>query len=408
MSSPFDFSKAVKSALPPHTAPWTSFPEYNFVGGHNDPGSLPIDKLTQACSDVLQREGKTLATYSLQSGPQGYSKLREYLVSKLKKYSGIDCQIDEILLTSGSLQAIDLINGALLQRGDTVVVEESNYGGVLSRLNQIGCEMVSIPVDEQGMQTDKLEEALTSLQIRGIKPTYIYSIPTVHNPTGTIMSSSRREHLLELANQFDIPVFEDECYADLIWSGERPDALYAMDNSSRVVHVGSFSKTIAPALRVGYVVAKWSLMKHLLPLKNDAGSGALEQMLLAEYCGEHFDQHLQELNRNLRAKLQALTNALDREFGTTAEFSSPPGGIFLWLKLPNEVDTNVLERVAASEGVAINPGSQWSLQRDSKQYLRLCFANPDIETIDAGISKLAQICFREFGIPVYSHNARNN
>ena len=408
MPAEFDFSRVIKSKLAPQPTPWTAFPEYNFVGGHNDPDSLPIDKLSKACADVMHREGKTLSTYSLESGPQGYIKLREFLVQKLKKYAGIDCHTDEIMLTSGSLQAIDLINAALLQPGDTVIVEESNYGGVLSRLNQLGCNMVAIPVDDQGMQTEKLKETLEKLEAKGVKPAYIYSIPTVHNPTGTIMSQARREQLIELANRFDTPVFEDECYADLVWSGSRPDALYAIDKTSMVVHVGSFSKTIAPALRVGYVVANWSLMGHLLALKNDAGSGALEQMLLAEYCAEHFDTHLQALNANLQSKLQALTNAIDREFGTSAEYSMPPGGIFLWVKLPEVVDTAILEQVAAADGVAINPGAQWSLQADSGRYLRLCFANPDIETIDAGITKLAQICFREFGVPVHSQNSPNN
>ena len=151
----FDFSTAVKKHLPtPATAPWSGFPQYNFVGGHNDPGSLPIDKLTRACTDVLSREGKTLATYSLESGPQGYLPLREFLVAKLKKYSAIDCTVDQILLNSGSLQAIDLINEALLAPSDTVIIEKSNYGGVISRLNRLNVNIVAVDVDEQGMKTD--------------------------------------------------------------------------------------------------------------------------------------------------------------------------------------------------------------------------------------------------------------
>ena len=404
MASSYNFNKPVKSGLTPESQPWRSFPEYNFVGGHNDPGSLSASKLAEACNSVLLREGESLATYGLQSGPQGYLKLREFLVDKLKRYAGMECTVDDILLTSGSLQAIDLINEALIDKGSTVIVEESNYGGVLSRLNRLDCRMIAIPVDEQGMQTEKLHEALQSLADKNIKPEYIYTIPTVHNPTGTIMSEARREHLIKLAVEYDVPVFEDECYADLVWAGQRPPALYAMDTTARVIHVGSFSKTIAPALRVGYVVANWSLTSHLLALKTDAGSGALEQMLLAEYCTEHFDDHLKNLNINLQTKLQALTTAIDREFGVSAQYSSPPGGIFLWLKLPESVDTAKLAQVAGAEGVAINPGAEWSLQTDSGRYLRLCFANPSVETIDAGITRLADICFREFGVPERGSN----
>ena len=401
---PFNFHDVVKAPVSPDSAPWRAFPTYNFVGGHNDADSVDVKALTQACSEVLRREGRDLATYSLQSGPQGYIGLREFLVGKLKYYADIDCNTDDLLLTSGSLQAIDLINEALLQTGDTVVVEESNYGGVLSRLNQLGCKIVTVPVDEQGMKTDQLALTLESLSARGIKPAYIYSIPTVHNPTGSIMSLARRQHLLDLAVQYEVPVFEDECYADLVWNAERPPALYALDKSARVVHIGSFSKTIAPALRVGYVAANWSLMGYLLSLKTDAGSGALEQMLLAEYCTRHFHDHVKKLNSNLQNKLQALTNAIDREFGTSAEYINPPGGIFLWVKLPQPVDTAKLATAAAAEGVAINPGQEWSLQSDARRHLRLCFANPSIETIDEGITKLAQICFREFGVPRRGQN----
>ena len=400
----FDFAQAVKSGLPAASQPWSGFPEFNFVGGNNDADSLPVDRLADACDRVLRREGKTLATYSLESGPQGYQPLREYLVGKLKKYSNIDCSASDILLTTGSLQGIDLINEALLKPGDCVIVEESNYGGVISRLRRLDVEMIAIPLDQHGISTDKLSDTLQSLKKQGRKPAYLYTIPTVHNPTGTILSSERRQQLLDLATEYDVPVFEDECYADLVWSGDRPDALYGMDKTSRVVHIGTFSKTIAPALRVGYIVAPWSLLGQLLSLKTDAGSGALEQMLLAEYCQEHFDTHLTRLNINLKAKLDTLTDAIDREFGTSAEYSVPPGGIFLWVKLPEHVDTGRLADVALQEGVALNPGVEWSLQSDSKRHLRLCFANPDVDSINAGIAKLASICHREFGVPSTGSN----
>ncbi len=401
----FDFKKIINDNLPPpDQAPWRQFPTYNFVGGHNDPDSLPIELLTHACTSVLQREGKTLATYSLESGPQGYLALREFLVKKLKRTAEIDCTSDDILINSGSLQSIDLINQALVKAGDTVIVEESNYGGVLSRLNRLGVTMESVRVDHEGMITTELADKLAKLKQRGIKPAYIYSIPTVHNPTGTIMSVQRRQHLINLATEYDTVIFEDECYADLVWSGERPPSLYAMDTTSRVVHVGSFSKTIAPALRVGYTVANWSLMGQLLALKTDAGSGALEQMLLAEYCTEHFDQHVNNLNINLKQKLDTLCQSIDREFGTDATYESPPGGIFLWVKLPAAVNTESLAAFAEAEGVAINPGHEWSLQADATQHLRICFANPSTETIEAGIAKLAAICHREFGVPVHGKN----
>ncbi len=405
MTTPFDFSTIVNAGLQAPAVPWGGFPKYNFVGGNNDPESIPVEHLRAASDRLFTTKGKHLATYFVDSGPQGYLGLREYLVGKLANYASIECTPADILLTSGSSQAMDLINTALVSKGDVVIVEESNYGGALSRFVRLGVEMVTVPVDEQGMQTDRLAESLAQLDSQGRKPKFIYTIPTVHNPTGSILTLERRQHLLELARQYGIAVYEDECYADLVWDGTRPPSLYALDNDARVVHIGTFSKTVAPALRVGYVVANWSMLGQLLAVKTDAGSGALEQMLLAEYCEEHFQPHVTALNRTLKGKLDCLTDALDREFGSAAHYVNPPGGIFLWVRLPAEVDTSALAVAAAQEGIAINPGVEWSHQMDnSHNWLRLCFANPDKATISEGVAKLAQVCHREFGVPVYGGN----
>ena len=139
------------------------------------------------------------------------------------------------------------------------------------------------------MRMDALAATLADLKSRGIRPKYIYTIPTVQNPTGSIMPEARRAELLKLSAEYGVPIFEDDCYADLIWKGERPPAIYAMSPHGGVIHIGSFSKSIAPALRVGFIVAPWEMMSRMLALKTDAGSGALEQMVLAEYCAPHFE-----------------------------------------------------------------------------------------------------------------------
>ena len=197
-----------------------------------------------------------------------------------------------------------------------------------------------------------------------------------------------------------MPVFEDDCYADLIWSGERPPALYAMSDLGNVIYIGSFSKTIAPALRVGYIVAPWDIMSRMLALKTDAGSGALEQMVLTEYCTAHFTKHVPALRKSLRAKLVTLMEALTEHFGTAAEFDDPQGGIFLWVKLPDGVDALQLYQLALAAGAAINPGPEWSVNKaHAKSRLRLCFANLSHEEINQGVAKLAEVCRREFGVP---------
>jgi 2-aminoadipate transaminase len=211
--------------------------------------------------------------------------------------------------------------------------------------------------------------------------------------------------MLRMSTVHGVPIFEDDCYCDLIWSGERPPALYAMSERGGIIHIGSFSKSIAPALRVGYIVAPWDVMSRMLALKTDAGSGALEQMVLAEYCTAHFYKHVPALRRSLRAKLETLMEALNEHFGTAAEFDDPKGGIFLWVKLPDGVDMVKLYQPALAAGVAINPGPEWSVNKShSRSRMRLCFASPSHEEIHQGVAALAEVCRREFGVPGPSAN----
>jgi 2-aminoadipate transaminase len=398
--APFDFSSLLPTGLPPAAAKWSGAARYNFIGGNNDPAQIPVDSLMAAATAVLTREGPTLANYGLESGPQGYRPLREFIAGKLKRDAAIACTPDDILMVSGSLQALDLINGVLLARGDTVIIEQDCYQGTINRLKRLGVHAIGIPLDRDGMRIDVLAQQLAALKQRNIRPKYIYTIPTVQNPTGTIMPKERRRALLKLAAEYAVPIFEDDCYADLIWDGQRPPAIYAMSESSNVIHIGSFSKSIAPALRVGYIVAPWQILSRALALKTDGGSGALEQMVLAEFCATQFAIHVPRLRRGLRAKLEALMAALNEQFGTAAEFDDPKGGIFLWVKLPEEVDTMKLNQAALAAGVAINPGPEWSTDAaHGRSRLRICFASPSLEDIRQGIATLADVCHKEFGIP---------
>ncbi|MGY3617569.1 aminotransferase-like domain-containing protein [Bradyrhizobium sp. USDA 10063] len=404
-STQFDFTPLLPAGLPAPAAKWTGLARYSFVGGNNDPDGVPVDGLIEAVNAVLKREGKALATYNLAHGPQGYRPLREFLTQKLKRDAGIDCTADDILLVSGSLQALDLVNHTLLAKGDTVLIEQETYQGSLNRLTRLGVNAVGIPLDQDGIRIDALAAALADHKRRGVTPKYIYTIPTVQNPTGTILPESRRAEMLKLSRDYGVPIFEDDCYADLTWSGKRPPAIYAMSQQGGVIHIGSFSKSIAPALRVGFIVAPWEVMSRMLALKTDAGSGALEQMVLAEYCTPHFATHVPELTRGLRAKLDTLMEALGEQFGTVAEFEEPKGGIFLWVKLPDHVDTLKLYQAALAAGVSINPGPEWSTNKAwSGSRLRLCFASPSHQQIREGVAVLAEVCRREFGVPTRSGN----
>jgi 2-aminoadipate transaminase len=401
----FDFAPLIAAGSPAPAVRWAPPGKYNFTFGNNDPEGLDIDELKAAVDSALTREGRRLSEYRLHMGPQGYRPLREFLMKKLKRDAQIECSADDILITSGSLQGLDLINNALLATGDTVICERDCYEGTLNRYTRRGVNVVGIPLDKGGMRMDALEAALAELKGKGVRPKFIYTIPTVQNPTATVLDLVRRKKMLALADEYGVPIFEDDCYADLTWTGERPPAIYALSMTQNVIHIGSFSKTIAPALRVGFVVAPWAVLSRLLPLKTDAGTGGLEQMMLAEYCGAHFAEHVPQLRKRFKAKLDTFVAALNEQFGTAAEFDYPPGGIFLWVKLPDNVDAIKLREKALAAGVVINPGPEWSIDKaDSKSRVRLCFASPTHEEIREGIALLAEVCRKEFGVPVRSAN----
>src|SRR5215813_604660 len=288
-SAAFDFAPLLRPNRPPAAVKYTGFPPFNFVGGHNDAATTPVDGLIAATASVLKREGATLATYGLNSGPLGYIGLRQFLSKKLYRQAGITYTTDEILITSGSNQGLDLINQVLVAPGDTILMEQASYGGAISRFTRHGANLVGVALDKEGLRPDALEAAISKLKANGPRPKYIYTIPTVQNPTGTIMGPQRRADILAIAADHAIPIVEDECYSDLLWTPERPKAMKAMTALGNVIFVGSFSKSIAPALRVGYVVANWSILACMLGCKTDAGTGALEQMVLAECCEKHFD-----------------------------------------------------------------------------------------------------------------------
>jgi 2-aminoadipate transaminase len=404
-ASTIDYSKLFSDDLPAPAPRWAAFPKYYFVGGNNDPEQIPIEGLIEAAGSVLRREGAKLAIYNLGLGPQGYPGLRQFIADKCDRQRGIKAPIDDIMVTTGSGQGIDMISKLLVNPGDTVLVEEYCYQGAMNRFRKIGAKLQGMKLDGEGIVIEALADQLAGLKAQGITPKFIYTIPTIQNPTASILPLDRRLALLALAREYNVAIFEDECYADLLWDGiKAPPALYALDPGC-VIHLGSFSKSLAPALRLGYIIANWDIMSRLLALKGDSGTGALDQMIVAEYFSKNFDRHLGHLNGVLREKLDTMTEAVAREFGSAAECWAPKGGIFLWIKLPAEVDVRKLVKPAADAGIVFNPGPEWAVSADnSSNCLRLCFAMPSKQTIRDGVAELARVCYEQTGIPIRSGN----
>jgi len=403
----YNIENFFSDGLPNSASPYSGFPEYNFVGGHNSEDNIPINELAISAEKAIKEKGKNLALYGHNSGPQGNLELRKFLVSYLGSFTAMNIELDNILLTSGSLQALDLINKLLLNSNDTVLVEEATYGGAISRIKNLGVNHIGIKLDKEGICLDDLTSKLDDLKSRNITPKFLYTIPTVQNPTATIMPENRRKKIIEIAEKYNFLIIEDDCYADLTWDRKRPKSIYSFCKDDRVIYCGSFSKSLAPALRVGYIVASWQVISKILAFKNDGGSGAIEQMILADFCSKNYKKHASILVKELKRKCDLMIQALEIEFGSIAEFDIPKGGIFIWITFPNIINTNKLYKAALKKGIALNPGSEWvSNPSEGMNKIRLCFANPSDKIIKKGVNRLAKICFQEFGIPNISANIK--
>lgn len=377
---------------------------YNFGSGHNDPEAIPVEAFAAAAERVIRRDGRNLAIYGMGGSSLGYAPLREVVAEKLRRHRGMDCTIDDVLITHGSLQGMDLVNALLLNRGDTVIIEQFTYTAALSKVAALGVQAIPAPLDAGGIEMDGLASVLEGLKASGKRAKYIYTIPTIQNPTGSIMSVERRERLLALSRQYETPIFEDECYADIVWAGGAPQSLYSMA-SDQVIHIGSFSKTLAPALRLGYLIAPWQALGQIVALKQDGGTGALDQMVAAEFLSEHFDSHVAKLTVMLKRKLNVLLEAIEREFGTAVHVDAPEGGLFAWVRFPDHVDVRQLSAPATAVGVAFNPGTGWAVRpEDGVNNIRLCFGLVNEAEINEGIAELARVSFETLGLPERSAN----
>ena len=317
-----DYSTLFNKDLPAPAAKWEGHPRYNFIGGHSDPDSVPMEGFIEAAANVFSGDPKYMSMYSL-DGPQGILPLRQFVVDKLKAHRGIDITVDEVLITSGSGQGIQIVNEVLLEEGDTVIVEEFSFSGALNFLRKRNVNFVAVKIDNDGIRMDHLEEVLEDLRGKGIQPKYIYTIPTLQNPNGSVMSMERRHRMLELSAGYGVPIFEDECYADLVFEDEYEPAIKALDDTNRVVHIGSFSKNLGPAMRLGYMVAPWEIMSRFITAKNDAGSGVMDQLIVGDFFTNHYDEHIQDLRGALQRKRDALGGALRESFGPTSSSRFP-------------------------------------------------------------------------------------
>ena len=354
----------------------------SFAGGLPAPEAFPAEALARAHADVLARD----AAAALQYGPtEGHGPLRAWVAERMTG-RGLPASPDQVLITAGSQQGIDLVAKTLIDPGDTVLVEAPSYLAALQCFSTYEARFETVGTDEDGMSVDALERAL-----RAGRPKLIYLVPTFQNPRGTTLSLERRGRVARLASEYGVTVLEDDPYAELRYRGAALPPVAGIDPDSPVIHLGSFSKTLAPGLRLGYVIADERTIRALTIAKQatDLHSGSLAQRAVARLFEIFdYDAHLRRLRTLYGERLDAMLAAIERSFPAGTHWTRPEGGLFVWVSLPQGLDAEELLADAMRDRVAFVPGAPFYPAVPCHETLRLNFSNRPPLLIAEGIARL--------------------
>lgn len=373
----------------------TELPEIiSFAGGLPAPDVFPIEEFKEACVRVLTNQGAQALQYG---ATEGYLPLREQITRHSARY-GIEVTSDNVLITSGSQQALDLLGKILINRGDHILVESPTYLGALQAWSAYGAEYVTVPMDEYGMVTDALEEALRSA------PKFIYVLPNFQNPTGVTLSLERRHKLVELADRYGVPIVEDDPYGQLRYEGDHLPAVVVLDSKYRdsndgfyagnVIYLSTFSKTLSPGIRLAWVVAPPVVIKKLVQAKQgaDLHTSSFNQMVAYEVSrGGFLDQHVKHIREVYGERRDVMLAAMDGYFPPGVEWTHPQGGLFLWGILPESMDAADVLKDAVKNKVAFVPGKPFFPTEGGHNTMRLNFSNATPEKIREGIARLGGV-----------------
>ena len=361
----------------------------NFAGGLPSPETFPVDAMRDACAKVLA-EGSAIAKPSLQyASSEGLPELRQWVADEMGKH-GAPVSPDQVLITTGSQQGLDLIAKVLLDKGCRLLVESPTYLGALQAFTPMQPVPENVASDDGGVSPQALREALQ----KGERPRFIYLLPNFQNPTGRTMDETRRQQVIAVCREFGLPIVEDNPYGELWFEQAPPQPLLARWPEG-VVYLGSFSKILAPGLRLGYLIAPPALYPKLLQAKQaaDLHTPGFNQRVVAEVIkGDFLDRHVPTIRARYHAQRDAMLAALERELGPTgAKWTRPAGGMFVWVKLPEGLNAQALLPAAVDAGMAFVPGAPFYAQQPDTRTLRLSFVTSTPEQIDRGMAALAQV-----------------
>jgi 2-aminoadipate transaminase len=375
----------------------------SFAGGLPAPELFPLARFREACERVLTQHGAAALQYG---ATEGYVPLREWIAAHMARY-GIVAAPENVLITSGSQQALDLIGKLLINPGDRLLVEAPSYLGALQAFRVYDAEFVSVPTDQDGLRTDLLEPALRS------GPKFMYILPNFQNPSGVTLSRERRVELVAMADRYGIPVIEDDPYGQLRFEGEHLTPLLVLDRDNlrrddgyhlgNVLYLSTFSKTLAPGLRLGWIVAPPEVIAKLVQLKQgaDLHTSSFAQAVAYEVIQQGFlDQHVRTLRQVYRERRDVMLAALQESFPKEVSWTNPAGGLFLWVTLPEGMSAPRLLEAALRENVAFVPGAAFfPAEEQGARHLRLNFSNAQPEQIREGIRRLAAAVRRQMEGP---------
>ncbi len=354
----------------------------SFAGGLPAPEAFPVEAMARAHAEVLATDAAAALQYG---ATEGYGPLRAWVAERISR-RGLAANASNVLITTGSQQGIDLVGKALIDPGDTVLVEAPSYLAALQTFSMYEARFETVPTDDDGMRVEALERAL-----RERRPKLIYVVPTFQNPRGTTLPLARRARIAQLAAAYDVTVLEDDPYAELRYRGAPLPPIAALEPSAPVIYLGSFSKTLAPGLRLGYAVADERMVRALTIAKQaaDLHSGSLSQRAVAKLL-EFFDYdaHLRSLQKLYGERLDAMLASIERSFPPGTRWTRPDGGLFVWVRLPDGVDAQSLLAAAMRERVAFVPGAPFYPDHPERETLRLNFSNRPPELISEGIARL--------------------
>ncbi len=361
----------------------------SFAGGLPASDAFPVEELREVICEVMEKEPGVALQYG---ATEGDMLLREQLVARYQK-EGLDIGIENLIITTASQQGLDLVGKIFINKGDKILVGLPSYLGGLSAFNSYGADMIGIPLDEDGMSAVELEKNLRELCAKGEKPKFIYIIPDFQNPAGITMSLKRRQKILEIARTYDLLIIEDSPYRELIFEGESVPTIYALDNTGQVLLLGTFSKILAPGFRLGWAIAHPEIINKIVTAKQatDLCSPPFAQRVMARFLEKNLlDKNINNIIKLYREKRDMMLKLFDAEMPAGVKWTTPTGGLFLFVTLPEHMDSLDVFKKAVEDKVAFVPGTNFYCDHKGLNTIRVNFSYVLKDQLEEGVMRLVR------------------